>query len=166
MATSNPILPSPAAVSAAILELATSDRPEGAAEGLDLLRSLGICSAASGPTEDQFPTVVAEVTGEWRGTNSGLVLASDGTVEHFWSHLWRDASADLRPGFDTLVESINTVIGASDEDVETAGSRSAWWNRHPAEIELFLYPERPPAPAAAQIGITWSDGATPTARAT
>lgn len=159
MATSNPLLPSPAAVSAAILELATSDRPRGAAEGLDLLKSLGVCSGASGPTADQFPTVVAEVAGEWSATNSGLALAADGAVEHFWSHLWI-ASESLRPGFDALVESINAVIGASDEDHETNGSRSAWWNRRPAEIELYLYAERPPAPAAAQIGITWADGPT------
>jgi hypothetical protein len=165
MATSNPLLPSPTAVSTGILELAAADRPRGAAEGLDLLKSLGISRGASDPTSDQFPTVVAEVTGEWSATNSGLVLAADGEVEHFWSHLWI-ASEGLRVGFDTLVESINAVVGPADEDLETNCSRSAWWSRHPAEIELYLYGERPPAPAAAQIGITWTDGAAGPARAT
>ena len=143
---------------AAILELSTTERPTGAADGLDLLKSLGISHGASSSTVDQFPTVIAEVSGDWSATNSGLVLAADGTVEHFWSHLWI-ASDEIRPGFDTLVESITTGLGTPDEDIETNGSRSAWWDRQPAEIELFLYPERPPAPAAAQIGITWADRA-------
>ncbi|TQL68518.1 hypothetical protein FB381_2408 [Nocardioides albertanoniae] len=158
MATSTPLLPSPAAVSAAILELAGSERPGGVDDGLRLMTSLGIAHETSGGAADQGPTVIADVTGDWGATRSGLVLAPDGTVEHFWSHLWV-AAASGASGFDSLVDAISSSIGTADEDVETDGSRSAWWNRHPAEIELYLYPERAPAPAAAQIGITWADGA-------
>lgn len=154
-------LPRPDAVSAAVLALAASKQPRTVGEGLDLLRSTGIGNGAVAPrTENDASRVAVETTGAWHTTNSGLMLGSSGAVEHFWSHLWvADVAAGLRPGFVALIESITVALGApDDDDLKVDGSHTAYWQRRPAEVELYLYAERPRAVAAAQIGITWADG--------
>lgn len=66
-----------------------------------------------------------------------------------------------------LIESITIVLGAADdEDLKADGSHTAYWQRRPAEVELYLHAERPRAAAAAQIGITWADGTVHAARVT
>lgn len=154
-------LPRPDAVSAAVLALAASEQPRTVGEGLDLLRSAGIGNGTVARTENDSSRVVVEASNAWHATNSGLMLGLGGAVEHFWSHLWfADVADGLRPGFAALIESINVALGdADDEDLKVDGSHTTYWQRRPAEVELYLHAERPRAVAAAQIGITW-----PTAR--
>ncbi|MFD4323930.1 hypothetical protein ACFWQC_04810 [Nocardioides sp. NPDC058538] len=161
-------LPPPDAVSAAVLALAASKQPRTFGEGLDLLRSAGIGNGAVARTENDASRFAVETTEAWHTTNSGLMLDSSGAVEHFWSHLWvADVADGLRPGFAALIESITVVLGAADDDdLKADGSHTAYWQGHTAEVELYLHAERPPAVAAAQIGITWADGTVRAARVT
>jgi hypothetical protein len=49
----------------------------------------------------------------------------------------------LRPGFAALIESIDVALGAADDmDCKADGSHTAYWNRRPAEVELYLYADR------------------------
>ncbi|MBC7276654.1 hypothetical protein [Nocardioides sp.] len=81
---------------------------------------------------------------------------------------WLTDGADaVRPGLAALIESIDVALGAADDmDFKADGSHTAYWNRRPAEVELYLYAERPRARASIQIGITWSDGTVDAAGAT
>lgn len=153
-------LPPSEAVSAAVLALAASSRPRTVGEGLDLLRSAGIGNETATRAENGPSRVAVEATGVWRTTKSGLMLSSDGTVEHFWSHLWfAEGSDGLRHDFAALVESIDVALGAADDkDLKADGSHTAYWQRRPAEVELYLHAERPRARAAVQIGVNWTDG--------
>jgi hypothetical protein len=161
-------LPPPEAVSAVVLALAASKQPRTVGEGLDLLRSAGVGNGAVARTENDSSRVVVEASNAWHATNSGVMLGLNGAIEHFWSHLWfADVADGLRPGFAALIESINVALGAADdEDLKADGSHTAYWQRRPAEVELYVHAERPRAAAAAQIGITWADGTVPAARVT
>lgn len=143
----------------AVVDLASGHRPRTVDEGLERLRSIGIYSGVLRQAESGHPSVAIEATGQWRASDSGLLLGADGVVAHFWSHLWFNSpSQDMALGIHTLVEAIGDVMGAPLDDLRRSdGSRSALWHRPAVDVEIYLHSERPNAGVAAQMGVTWTD---------
>lgn len=152
------LLPPPNVAATVVLELAAADQPRSGAEGVDLLRSIGVASGGLRPTDEPASRLVVEAAGSWRTTDSGLMLAPDGAVVHVWSHVWHHNAPDaVMVGFQSLVDAVNSEIGApGDEERRGSDSRSASWIRPSAHIEAYLFPQGPNTRAGVQIGVSWA----------
>lgn len=164
MTISETLLPAPNVVFAAIVELVAADQPRSTGEGLDLLKSVGICSGTFRPTPTQSAMVAIEPIGSWRATRSSMALRPDATVSGFVSSMWyNSAPEDVALGFRNLVGAVNGAIGApSREERRSDGSNATWWTRPHFGIEFHFFAETPRSRAGAQISVHWecADSAT------
>lgn len=151
---------SPAARSrrGAVVKVASASQPNDTGAGLELLRVNGIYGGLL-KSRDDHRVVAVDGIGAWQPTDSGLMLASDGSVIDSICQLWVGCPPEEIPAaFSTFIDDIVSAIGTPSEDNGMAdGSRTTLWRHQPADIEVYHFAERPRMRAMAQIGITWAE---------